>query len=322
MEELYSKSYSRLIARAKNYAKEDDLEDEEPPEKTAPPERQIINLAQETAPANNSSDWSKYFETSTYEDEPKKKVKSDQNTQPINMMDARTISFKENATKQNKVEAEPKTSVTQEPVQNPTPTPNPIMNLHGLNPNNNLLLGLLQKNTQDQLSRNLAQQVNMMNSNPMSQTQNLANLMQSQPNRMQNPSMDPLLAMVYQNKMGLNSLTANKMGAPQPNQQVNTQQQGNLNTNFPNLGNIQQLLMMGDKKLPSPGFSLNSSLIGTNLQSQANFAGNNFLKIANDSMANSQQNAALQLLQMANLAKNSADINVKHEDETKDHDKK
>ncbi len=81
MIELYSKSYSRLISRAKNYSKEEEPEDEEPPEKTAPPERQVINLAQDSAP-NNSSDWSKYFETSMYEDEPKKKIKNDNNSRP------------------------------------------------------------------------------------------------------------------------------------------------------------------------------------------------------------------------------------------------
>jgi hypothetical protein len=104
MIELYSKSYSRLIARAKNYSKEED-EDEEPPEKSAPPERQVINLAQESAP-QSQNDWSKYFETSQVDEEPKKKVKNDQNSQPVNMMDARTISYKENASKRPHTSAE------------------------------------------------------------------------------------------------------------------------------------------------------------------------------------------------------------------------
>lgn len=81
-------------------------------------------------------------------------------------------------------------------------------------------------------------------------------------------------------------------------------------------------MMGGDKKIQNPGFNLNSSLLGNNLQAQPNFGGNGLFKMNNDNLANSQQNAALHLLQMANLAKASENISVKHEDEHKDQDKK
>ena len=64
MIELYSKSYSKLIAKAKNYSRGDEEnEDEDQPKETiAPPERQVINLATQAPNPGSHSDWTKYFE--------------------------------------------------------------------------------------------------------------------------------------------------------------------------------------------------------------------------------------------------------------------
>jgi len=317
MIELYSKSYSRLIARAKNYSKDEEPEDEEPPEKTAPPERQVINLAHDNVPSN-SSDWSKYLEASLYDDEPKKKLKNDSNSAAPNMMEARTISYKENAAKQKNDDKVGNNDLT-----------NPLVNLGGIN--NTLLLNLLQNKTPDasalnpnlsnlsQLTRGLTGNTNPILNPLQANTNSLASRV---PNTNANrPSMDPILMIMMQNKMNQqlgnqrpqmptnlpSNLPSNIQNPVSNNSNANIQQ--NINAQF------QQLLQKG-------GLNLNANLLSAALgQNLAQGAPGN-LQVKSENM-NLLQNPNLQLLQnLANIGKPGNDVVVKHEDNTNDPNKK
>jgi hypothetical protein len=129
MIELYSKSYSKLIARAKNYSRDEENEEEEPPERTAPPEKQSINLSTER-PISNAQEWSRFFDTAYNDDEPRKKMKNELNSIATNMMDARTISFKDTL---SKLKGDDGKAMLDS---------NSLINIPGIN--NTLLLNLLQ----------------------------------------------------------------------------------------------------------------------------------------------------------------------------------
>lgn len=207
MIELYSKSYSKLIGRAKNYSKDDEGEEEEPPEKTAPPERQVINLAQEAPPAN-SAEWSKYFETTGNDEEPKKKIKNEANSVAPNMMDARTISFKDSYTKIKNDEAK----------LGGMDQSGSVINIPGIN--NSLLLNLLQNKAQETLANQTFQTLNGFPRMQGAPNPLLNTLAQATGNRLPNPTQRPggppgvenLLMMMYQNQ--LNARMPNATGAP------------------------------------------------------------------------------------------------------------
>ena len=157
--------------------------------------------------------------------------------------------------------------------------------------------------------------------------------MQTQ-NRIQNPPpMDPLLAMVMQNKLGMNPMGGSKMPTQGSNQQPNGQNpmsnqmsshitnqmtsqmasQLGQNVNFNNLGNLQQLLMM-DKSLQKQNVGPNM----VNPQQQVN-PGNPFL-------GGMKPNGQLQLDQTALLQlamkQSQASLSVKQEDYQNDKEHK
>ena len=95
--EQYSKSYSKLLIKSKYCLRGDEENDEEdgPSDRIPPPERQTISFAVDAAP-RTQNDWNKYFDTSSYENDDQKRLKNeDTSTASMNMVEARTISYRE-----------------------------------------------------------------------------------------------------------------------------------------------------------------------------------------------------------------------------------
>lgn len=202
--ELYSKSYSKLLVKSKYCLRGDEENDDEdgPTDKIPPPKRQTISFAHETAP-RTQNDWNKYFDTSTYEEDPSKRLKSEDNSSaPMNMMEARTISYRESMAKLF--------PNGQEPINPPIPSPsaNPMMNFPGLKANNPLLMSIFQNKGapevpatgMPQMNRNVIPNNPLHNMNPGMANPAMGRGFPPQP-RGQNYGMDPLMMMMYNKQL-------------------------------------------------------------------------------------------------------------------------
>ena len=217
--ELYSKSYSKLLMKSKYCLRGDEEnEDEEgPSDKIPPPERQTIGFAQENAP-RTPQDWNKYFDTSAYEEDPQKRLKTeDSSVAPMNMMEARTISYRDSMAK---------LFPNPQDAMNATLPPsggNPMASFPGLKQNNPLLMSLLQNKGGAEGPNNGISPIGRgMMSTPPNPLHTMTagipnpaigrfpnaqggpvgpNAQSGQPGRGPNYNMDPMLRMMYNNKM-------------------------------------------------------------------------------------------------------------------------
>lgn len=162
--EQYSKSYSKLLIKSKYCLRGDEENDEEdgPSDRMPPPERQTISFAVDAAP-RTQNDWNKYFDTSSYENDDQKRLKNeDTSTASLNMVEARTISYRESMSRLFPNGQDPlNASLTT------APNANPMVNFPGLK--GNMMNPMLNKMTPEvQPPTGLTQmQRGMMGNNPL-----------------------------------------------------------------------------------------------------------------------------------------------------------
>jgi len=231
--ELYSKSYSKLLVKSKYCLRGEEENDEEdgPSDRIPPPERQVISFAVDTAP-RTQNDWNKYFDTSSYEEDSQKRLKSEENPNaPITMMEARTISYRESMSKLFPNGQDPLNSGLTTPSSN-------SMNFKQLGPNNPLLMSIFNKGGPEAQTPVTQMGRNPIGNNPLSgMNPGLANPAGGRfpfaRGGLPGFGMDPLMMMMMNNKQN----QFNPMNMMNP--------LGQTGQSLGGMANLQQMLMQG-----------------------------------------------------------------------------